>query len=78
MGPSRGYVVQKGQGNYVTTALLPVMTTGQTRPEGGRRRKTTVWRPVVSKITTQYQAGGKKAEVGDTTSLQPIYENETS
>ena len=29
MGPSRGYVAQKkGQGNYVTTALRPVMKNG--------------------------------------------------
>ena len=29
MGPSRGYVVQKkGEGNYVTTALRPVMKNG--------------------------------------------------
>ena len=50
----------KGQVNYITTVLRPVMVTGQTQPADGRRRKTTGSRPTVAKITTQYQAGGKK------------------
>ena len=39
---------------------------GKTQPKDGRRRKTTVSQPTVSKITTQYQAGEKKkAEFGN-------------
>ena len=58
--------------------LRPVTETRQAQPADGRRRKTTGSRPTVAKITTQYQADGKKAEVGDTTGLQPMYENEAS
>ena len=50
----------KGQVNYITTVLRPVMVTGQTQPADGRRRKTTGSRPTVAKITTQFQAGGEK------------------
>ena len=51
---------------------------GKPQPKDGRTRKRTVSQPTVAKITTQYQAGDKKAEIGDTTGLQPMYENEAS
>ena len=54
MGPSRGYVVlRKGQRSYVTTALRPVIKTGQAQPADGRRRKTTGSRPTVAEIPTR-------------------------
>ena len=74
MGPSRGYVVQKKYDGVATCYRKQ----GKTQPKDGRRRKTTVSQPTVAKITTQHQAGEKKAEIGDTTGLQPMYENEAS
>ena len=79
MGPSRGYVVQKeGSRKLRYDGVAACYENGQTRPEDVRRRKTTVSWPAVAKITTQYQAGEKKAEIEDTTGLQPMYENEAS
>ena len=69
----------KGQVNYITTVLRPVMVTGQTQPADGRRRKTTGSRPTVAKITTRRNTKlAEETEIGDTTGLQPMYENGAS
>ena len=79
MGPFRGYVLpMEGPRKLYHDGVAACYENGQTRPEDGRRRKTTVSWPTVAEITTQYQAGGKKAEIEDTTALQPMYENEAS
>ena len=52
--------------------------TGQTQPEDGRRRETTVSRPTLADNDAIPIWWKKKTEIGDTTGLQPIYENEES
>ena len=71
MGPSRGYaVLRKGQRSYVTTALRPVIKTGQAQPADGRRRKTTISQPTVAEITTRCNTKlAEETDIGDTTGL---------
>jgi len=79
-GPFQGLLSAKRRVKEITSRRRCdlLWKTGQDSTEDGKRRKTTVSQPTVAKITTQYQAWRKKTETGDTTGLQPVYDNEAS
>ena len=61
-GPFQGLLSAKRRVKEITSRRRCdlLLKTGQTQPQDGRRRKTTVSQPTVATITTQYQAGEKK------------------
>ena len=68
IGPSRGYLVQKEGSRKLRHDGVATCyeKQGKPQPKDGRRRKTTVLRPTVAKITRQHQAGEKKKQKSET------------